>query len=161
MSGFYQPSYVAHIPAAPTYAMGVEQTQYAQQLYDPSMYSHFDWNQFSQNGFDAVTTPPTPESFLPIQSHEPSLHVEEPIPYHPLDEAEEEGEELVALGLYDTPEKSSAEGSLNNYHRALASYTLDSGHRKQESMGKGLKLEETWNPPESDEDDDDDDDSDD
>lgn len=120
------------------------------------MYSHFDWNNFTHNGFHTVTTPPTPENFLPIQHHEPSLHVEESIPYHPLDEAEEEGEELVGLGLYDTPEKPSSETNLNNYHRALVSYTFEAGHRKQESMGKGLKLEETWNPPASDDEDGDD-----
>ncbi|EMD65167.1 hypothetical protein GGP41_003810 [Bipolaris sorokiniana] len=53
---------------------------------------------------------------------------------------EEEGEKLVALGLYDAPEPSLSWGALT------------------EGTGKGLKLEETWQPPEEDEEDQDDDD---
>ncbi|EOA87198.1 uncharacterized protein SETTUDRAFT_163218 [Exserohilum turcica Et28A] len=52
-------------------------------------------------------------------------------------EEEEEGEKLVALGLYDAPEPSLTWGA--------------------PSQGKGLKLEETWQPPEEDGDEDDDD----
>ena len=53
---------------------------------------------------------------------------------------EDDGEKLVALGLYDTPELSSTWGGLT------------------EGTGKGLKLEETWQPPEEDEEEEDDDD---
>ncbi|USP82090.1 uncharacterized protein yc1106_09364 [Curvularia clavata] len=56
-------------------------------------------------------------------------------------EDEEEGEKLVALGLYDAPEPSLTWGTLT------------------EGTGKGLKLEETWQPPEEDEEDHDDDDA--
>jgi hypothetical protein len=55
-------------------------------------------------------------------------------------EDEEEGEKLVALGLYDAPEPSLTWGALT------------------EGTGKGLKLEETWQPPEEDEEDQEDDD---
>jgi hypothetical protein len=65
--------------------------------------------------------------FLPIQ--------------HPVEQdqvmEEDDGEKLVALGLYDAPESSLTWGGLT------------------EGTGKGLKLEETWQPPEEDEDDDD------
>lgn len=47
-------------------------------------------------------------------------------------EDEDDGEKLVALGLYDTPEPSHTWGGL------------------VEATGKGLKLEETWQPPEDD-----------
>lgn len=49
------------------------------------------------------------------------------------DDDEEEGEKLVALGLYDAPEPSLSWGALT------------------EGTGKGLKLEETWQPPEEEE----------
>jgi hypothetical protein len=69
--------------------------------------------------------------FLPIQ--------------HPATQDEEmeddDGEKLVALGLYDLPEPSmSWTGS-------------------EQATGKGLKLEETWQPPEEDEEEDDDEDA--
>ena len=62
--------------------------------------------------------------FLPIQH--PTSQDEEM--------GEDDGEKLVALGLYDTPEPSMFWGGL------------------VEATGKGLKLEETWQPPEDDED---------
>ena len=67
--------------------------------------------------------------FLPIQH-----------PTEPDDKMEEDdGEKLVALGLYDTPDPCSSWGGFT------------------EATGKGLKLEETWQPPEIDEDDEDED----
>jgi hypothetical protein len=71
---------------------------------------------------------------------------------------EEEGEILVGMGLYDVPDKYDEDVGLNNYRTTLSS--LLGGSRGQESPGKGLKLEETWEPPESEEEDDDDDDDD-
>lgn len=70
--------------------------------------------------------------FLPIQH--PADHGEEM-------EAEDDGKELVGMGLYDSPDPTSTWGSL------------------VEATGKGLKLEETWQPPEDEEDDDDEDDA--
>jgi hypothetical protein len=61
--------------------------------------------------------------FLPIQH--PTRHDE--------DMDEDSGEKLVALGLYDLPEPSLSWNGL------------------VEATGKGLKLEETWQPPEDDE----------
>ncbi|KAL6704277.1 hypothetical protein ACN47E_008341 [Coniothyrium glycines] len=54
---------------------------------------------------------------------------------------EDEGEKLVALGLYDAPEPSLSWGGL------------------VEGTGKGLKLEETWQPPEDEDDEQDADDA--
>lgn len=66
--------------------------------------------------------------FLPIQ--------------HPSDQddrmdEEDDGKELVGMGLYDAPDPTSSWGGL------------------VEATGKGLKLEETWQPPEVGEEDDD------
>ena len=121
---------------------------------DPSMYSHFDWNNFATNGFVNSTAPPTPDNFLPIQYPEPAFPAEEAIPYHSLEDNEsDDGEELIGMGLYDTPEfsKSSlADPQLNSYRAMMMSQLAGSGYalpRKLESEGKGLKLEETWTPP--------------
>ncbi|KAF2848124.1 hypothetical protein T440DRAFT_401879 [Plenodomus tracheiphilus IPT5] len=87
-----------------------------------------------QNQAQAMMNPHTRSTdFLPIQ--------------HPIgqdeDMEEDDGEKLVALGLYDTPEPSLTWGS------------------PTEATGKGLKLEETWQPPTNDEDDEDEEDADD
>jgi hypothetical protein len=127
---------------------------------DSSMYSHFDWNNFAANGFEnSSTAPPTPENFLPIQHPEPTFPAEESIPYHPLSDSDD-GEELIGMGLYDTPEPAKAPSSdpqLDNYRTLMMSHLLGAG-RRVEPTGKGLKLEETWNPPPSDDEDEDDDD---
>lgn len=79
---------------------------------------------------------------------EPVLQTEESIPYQALEaneEDEEEGDILVGLGLYDPPEKlpfQDEEGGLLG-----ASF---------EPMGKGLKLEDAWEPPVSDDEDEED-----
>ncbi|KAG4428125.1 hypothetical protein IFR05_016391 [Cadophora sp. M221] len=129
---------------------------------DPTMYSHFDWNNFTTNGFENCSTaPPTPDNFLPIQHPEPSFPAEDSIPYHPLSEPDSDGEELIGMGLYDTPEVTKTPSSnpeLDNYRALMMSGFLGTGYGKVESTGKGLKLEETWNPPPSDDEDDEDDD---
>jgi hypothetical protein len=131
---------------------------------DQTMYSHFDWSNFATNGFESSTAPPTPDDFLPIQHPEPSFSAEESIPYHPLSDTESTGEDLIGLGLYDTPEAAkspSPDPQLDNYRSLMMSQLLGSAYRRPEPVGKGLKLEETWNPPSEDEDDEDDDDDDD
>jgi hypothetical protein len=129
---------------------------------DSSTYSHLDWNNFAVNGFDRPTTsPPTPENFLPIQHPDPSFPTEESIPYHPLSDDEPEGEELIGMGLYDSPEVAktpSSDPHLDNYRSTMISQLWGSPHRLPEPTGKGLKLEETWSPPASDDGDDEDDD---
>ncbi|KAK0125353.1 hypothetical protein ONS95_000625 [Cadophora gregata] len=131
---------------------------------DPTMYSHFDWNNFATNGFEnSSTAPPTPENFLPIQHPEPNFPAEDAIPYHPLSEPESDGEELIGMGLYDAPEVTKTPSShpeLDNYRALMMTGFLGTGYGKVESTGKGLKLEETWNPPPSDDEDEDDDEED-
>ena len=124
------------------------------------MYSHFDWNNFAVNGFEnSSTAPPTPENFLPMQHPEPTFPAEESIPYHPLSESDD-GEELIGMGLYDTPEPAktlSSDPQLDNYRSLMMSHLLGVG-RRVEPTGKGLKLEETWIPPPSDDEEEEDDD---
>lgn len=115
------------------------------------------------NGFESSTSPPTPENFLPIQHPDTTLPADDAIPYHSLSDSEPDGEILQGLGLYDSPEISKAPPSdpqLDNYRSLVMSQLLGTAYRKTEpeSTGKGLKLEETWNPPPSDDDDDEDDD---
>jgi hypothetical protein len=127
---------------------------------DPTMYSHFEWNNFATNGFESSSTaPPTPDNFLPIQHPEPAFSAEESIPYQPLEDSESGGEELIGMGLYDSPDPiktSSLDPQLDNYRALMMSHLMGPGHRKTESTGKGLKLEETWEPPASDDEDADD-----
>jgi hypothetical protein len=127
---------------------------------DPSMYSHFDWGQFTTHGFESSTAPPTPDNFLPIQHPDPSFPPDDAIPYHSLSDPESAGEELIGMGLYDSPESTKVPSSdlqLDNYRALMMSQLLGSTYRKHEPTGKGLKLEETWNPPASDDEEDDDD----
>lgn len=134
---------------------------------DASMPPHYDWNQFAAHGFDIPTSPPTPDNFLPMQHQGTTFEVEDALPYHSLLDDEQGGEELIGLGLYDTPEKAAPlDPQLDNYRNLMMSQLMGPPPRKVEQTGKGLKLEETWNPPASDEgedeeeDDDDDDDDD-
>ncbi|KAF2199675.1 hypothetical protein GQ43DRAFT_107136 [Delitschia confertaspora ATCC 74209] len=76
--------------------------------------------------------------FLPIQHPSAEVYQESTMQD---DDAEEPGKELVALGLYDQPEDTLGWGSSSLL----------------EGTGKGLKLEETWQPPEDMEDEDDED----
>jgi hypothetical protein len=140
----------------------MDQTSSSEQLSsantDSTMYSHFDWNEFAASGFDkASSTPPTPENFLPIQHPETAFPEEQSIPYHSLSDTEDDGEELIGMGLYDTPEtmKSSLDPQLENYRALMMTQLYGANYLLPEPKGKGLKLEETWNPPTSDDDDDD------
>ncbi|KAK7413448.1 hypothetical protein QQX98_007673 [Neonectria punicea] len=112
----------------------------------------WDWNSFIIHGFSS-TSPPTPEAFPQAQLSQTAMS-EESIPYQALeDSTEDEGEILVGMGLYDTPDKYEEDPQLDNY-RSTVSSLLGSTFRTHEPKGKGLKLEETWEPPKSDDEDD-------
>ncbi|PTB41958.1 uncharacterized protein TrAFT101_008939 [Trichoderma asperellum] len=110
-----------------------------------------NWNSYIYQGF-SETSPPTPDSFLP-SAQQPQADVPE-ASIQTLDESEEEGEILIGMGLYDTPGKYEEDPHLNNY-RSTVSSLLGSSFKHQEPTGKGLKLEETWEPPKSDDEDED------
>ncbi|KAL7931151.1 hypothetical protein V8C35DRAFT_282790 [Trichoderma chlorosporum] len=96
------------------------------------------------------TTPPTPSSYIPTQQLQPAVPEAS---IQVVDEPEEEGEILIGMGLYDTPGKYEEDPHLNNY-RSTVSSLLGSSIRPREPTGKGLKLEETWEPPKSDDEED-------
>lgn len=130
---------------------------------DPTLYSHLDWNDFAPPEFgNPSTTPPTPENALPAQHPEPTLSATEEILYHPLSlsEPESEGEELIGMGLYDAPEVTktcASDPGFDYYRDLLMSGFLGDGARKvAPPTGKGLKLEESYIPPPSDDEEDDD-----
>lgn len=114
-----------------------------------------DWNAFVMQGFNN-TSPPTPETF-PQNTHSHPVVSGCPETRQALEDEEEEGEILVGMGLYDPPDKFDEDPHLNNY-RSTVSSLLGSTFRPREPRGKGLKLEETWEPPKSDDGEDDDED---
>jgi len=102
----------------------------------------------SLSTFPTYTAPPSPD-FLPIQN---------PADLWQGDDIDQTGDidlpqlprsnskELVGMGLYDHPDRQGS--SLNTLSGGLLGRCATDPHR--ESMGKGLKLEETWEPPEED-----------
>lgn len=112
---------------------------------EPS-YSPVSWSNMPATGYTHnVTAPATPEDPPKAQQPEPVVVKQEPMSYSPpelLEDDEEEGDILIGLGLYDPPEKL---GFLN------ASF---------EPTGKGLKLEDAWEPPASEDEDEDEDEED-
>ncbi|KAK1594858.1 uncharacterized protein LY79DRAFT_668459 [Colletotrichum navitas] len=116
------------------------------------------WHSYPMDGFPS-TSPPTPETLPQAQQPQPIVPNEDTIPYQPLDEPEEEGEILVGMGLYDAPDKYEQDPQLDASRSAMSSL-LGAPYRPQEGTGKGLKLEESWQPPDSDDEDADQDDAD-
>ncbi|KAK7955048.1 hypothetical protein PG996_015853 [Apiospora saccharicola] len=112
--------------------------------------STFTWDTSSSAGYNPAT-PPTPETFQPVSQPEPVVPLEEPSLHQAEEESEEEGEILIGMGLYDTPDKSDMDPQLDHY-RTSTSSLLGSTYRK----GAGLKLEEAWEPPKEEEDDEED-----
>ena len=94
----------------------------------------------------SFTAPPTPD-MRPIQ------HATEPMAIGDVafaaafaadeDEKADNGPELVGMGLYDAPVRPDF-GVLANRHGSFLGMAT-------EARGKGLKLEETWEPPEDEE----------
>lgn len=80
---------------------------------------------YQQNQQHAMASQNASTDFLPIQR---------PADCEDQEMEDDDGKELVGMGLYDLPDSTSWNG-----------------------MGKGLKLEETWQPPEDDDESDDDD----
>ena len=97
----------------------------------------------SLSSLPSYTNPPTPD-FLPIQN--PSdmwqgyvSNISPSLPKRP-------SKELVGMGLYDCPNRDSfaLETAVDQHFGVMVA------HPEQEPAGKGLKLEETWQPPEED-----------
>ena len=77
----------------------------------------------------------------------------------PSPEDDTDGEILVGMGLYDPPEKSGqdVDPTLQSYRSSVAQL-LGAAYTEPPPAGKGLKLEDAWEPPENMDDDEDEDD---
>ncbi|EJT80516.1 hypothetical protein GGTG_00512 [Gaeumannomyces tritici R3-111a-1] len=120
------------------------------------------WAAFTQNGFEKdAASPPTPQTYPVALAPEPVISSEHSGSYGQLEEEEEEeeGEILIGMGLYDPPEKPLTDSTLDVYH-ASVSQLLGSSYNCPEPTGKGLKLEDAWEPPVKEDDDDEDGDED-
>ncbi|KAK0615962.1 hypothetical protein B0T17DRAFT_496893 [Bombardia bombarda] len=110
-----------------------------------------DWKSFATyDNFD--TAPPTPEDLQQFQQPGTKLATEDSIPYQPLEDDESDGEILYGMGLYDAPDKSADDSRLD-LHRSTIFSLLGGGGAYPEPTGKGLKLEDAWEPPASDDED--------
>ena len=112
------------------------------------------WSSCNSRG----AAPLTPES-LP-QSGQPPVRVDVTIEIGPSQLTEQTGGEeaggeiLYGMGLYDAPEKG---GDIQQeFHRSTIMSLLGGTAAERKPAGKGLKLEDAWEPQASDEDDDDD-----
>ena len=119
--------------------------------FSPMNFATQSWAE-SLSAFPSYTAPPTPD-YLPIQNP--------PDQWPGADTAEQstlvksKSKELVGMGLYDEPDRTSL-----SLDRLAGGPTGAFGaHPHHESLGKGLKLEETWQPPEEDEEDEEDEES--
>lgn len=162
---YMQQSSAAYFPDSYIYSQQAIMTEQQPMQYTPqpdtsleaTMYSQHDWDSFAASNFQSSTAPPTPENFLPIQHPEPTV---DSIPYQPLSDDEDAGEELLGLGLYDTPKSPEADPQLDNYKSLMMNTFIGHAYRRPEALpsnGKGLKLEEGWIPPSDDEEDDEED----
>ena len=122
----------------PDYALSTCPAMDDYSTFPSSTYSTQAWTE-SLSRLSAYTAPPTPD-VLPLQNYPSTLqadnHDVEPMP-------KDDGKELIGMGLYNDPDRISSlfDGS-----------TRDSGTFLLETFGstrgKGLKLEEMWEPPE-------------
>lgn len=106
-----------------------------------------DWDSFNANGFSrAVSTPPTPEDnlFAESMAHKLPSHAQETA----VEEDEDDGEILIGMGLYDPPDKFDTDPTLETYRSSVAGL-LGAAYKYPEPTGKGLKLEDAWEPPET------------
>jgi hypothetical protein len=137
------------------------------------------WDAYSGNNalLSQHTAPPTPEDFAynvapPQQQQQQQQQPQQPAKqeatqqaYQPLihdDDAanESEGEILYGMGLYDAPDHSK--GSSATLHQSVVLSLLGGTREQKDELdtgnGLGLKLEDAWEPPASDDEDEEDDD---
>lgn len=99
--------------------------------------SQFFSNVTSRTG-SASTAPPTPESF---PNYDAPKCLEQEKEWNIEVDDEDDSEVLVGMGLYDEPEKKG-EDCVIEYGPVVSRFG-----REDKPQGKGLKLEETWEPP--------------
>jgi len=109
--------------------------------YSSPVYTCQNWSGFPGAAAIDITAPPTPD-FLPIQ-HPPNALTE---PGYGRTAPKKSSRELVGMGLYDDPEDSSTLHSVGKPLQLLPRPQA-LAYSQHQSVGKGLKLEETWQPP--------------
>ncbi|MCJ1314330.1 hypothetical protein MMC25_008011 [Agyrium rufum] len=145
-----------------TYFDPYTQDNAQQQLLDyqgisPCTMATQSWTE-SLDTFPSYTTPPTPDLFLPIQNPGNQVGVDEERWGNKPSIERKKSTELVGMGLYDDAPKQG-----NSYLAVDHGYLNGPeahGERHDGRVGKGLKLEETWQPPEEEDDSSDDDEAD-
>ena len=111
----------------------------------PMNYAAQTWAE-SLSAFPTYTAPPTPD-FLPIQNPSDMWQGATTAVQPRLNKPR--SKELVGMGLYDHPDRNSF--SLDSVTESHVDSFV--AHPHHESVGKGLKLEETWQPPAEEEED--------
>ncbi|EGZ74812.1 hypothetical protein NEUTE2DRAFT_82492 [Neurospora tetrasperma FGSC 2509] len=107
----------------------------------------------SSSGLDTYTAPPTPNNFeLPEQFTNTKMASEEPISYEAPEDDGSDGEILYGMGLYDPPETN--EPADMDLHQSTVFSLLGNAAVYEKPSGKGLKLEDAWEPPASDDEED-------
>ena len=107
-------------------------------------YPQQEWPDHNSAVPTSMTPHPTPTYCLPIQHPEPVRHVtnQDPIPLVAPKKEPMNGE-LIGMGLYEAPEDSKM------HSQSLLTSSLSFARptdMSPASVGKGLKLEETWDP---------------
>lgn len=98
------------------------------------------------SGLNTYTAPPTPKNFeLPEQLTNIKVASEEPVSYEATEDDESDGEILYGMGLYDPPEANEPAGM--DLHRSTVFSLLGNAGAYDKPSGKGLKLEDAWEPP--------------
>ncbi|KAI9796731.1 MAG: hypothetical protein M1825_006509 [Sarcosagium campestre] len=122
--------------------------------YEDGMTQQQLWPSFSPLPLFTSATSPEFDGFLPLQRPESpeqtsgSLDADERA--HADETLDPKVKELVGMGLYDKPDTSPVvDQPLDRYRRQLMNGLLGKDLGLQEPVGKGLKLEETWVPPEA------------
>ncbi|KAI9683853.1 MAG: hypothetical protein M1829_004187 [Trizodia sp. TS-e1964] len=122
----------------------------------PSPYASSDWPYPPALPLTAATSPVSP-NFLPIQ--QPDYLTD--TPHYGLDDIEhkpeQECKELVGMGLYDKPDASTF--TLTHRPHSSSNLLTHPFELSKVASGQGLKLEETWQPPEGSDEEDNDNDS--
>lgn len=127
------PSY--DVPEQPQYRYTSQAPTY--DSYPPMSYHMQQWSQLQP--YLASQTAHAPPEYLPVQG--PVKCPQESQTNTRPQMARRRSKELVSIGLYDNDD--------NNFMSALNSAV--SSNPRRDSLGKGLKLEETWQPPNDDE----------
>lgn len=130
---------------------------------DSSATASAEWNSFATHGFAAAPrTPPDNNCFSAAEPSQARIPSEGSIVACQEQDADDqgEGEILVGMGLYDPPEKEVMMDPTLQSYRSSVAQLLGSAYKFPEPTGKGLKLEDAWEPSENLDDDDDEEDND-